>query len=39
MQNGLAYIDNYNDEEVTSDQGLAPSDPFTLYTGPSGSAT
>jgi starch-binding outer membrane protein, SusD/RagB family len=31
--NGLPYIDNYNDEEVTSDQGLAPSDPFTLYTG------
>jgi len=30
---GLPLIDNYNDEEVTSDQGLAPDDPFTEYTG------
>jgi hypothetical protein len=30
---GLPLIDNYNDEEVTSDQGLAPDDPFTEYAG------
>ncbi len=32
--NGLPYLDNsYNDEMVTNDQGLTPSDPFTEYTG------
>ncbi len=31
--NGLPYLDTYNSELVTSDQGLAPSDPFTEYTG------
>jgi hypothetical protein len=31
--NGLPYLDTYNSEKVTNDQGLAPSDPFTEYTG------
>ena len=32
--NGLPYLDNsYNDEEVTNDEGLSPSDPFTPYAG------
>jgi hypothetical protein len=32
-ENGLPYLDSYNDEKVTSDQGLAPEDPFTPYDG------
>jgi len=31
--NGLPYFDNYNDEKVTNDQGLAVDDPFTEYAG------
>lgn len=31
--NGLPMPDTYNDEEVTNDQGLTPSDAFTEYTG------
>lgn len=31
--NGLPYLDTYNDEKVTNDQGLAVIDPFTEYTG------
>jgi hypothetical protein len=31
--NGLPLIENYNDEKVTNDQGLAPDDPFTPYAG------
>ena len=31
--NGLPYLDNYNSELVTSDQGLKPSDPYTEYAG------
>ncbi len=31
--NGLPYLDNYNDEIVSNDQGLLPEDPFTEYTG------
>jgi hypothetical protein len=31
--NGLPYLDTYNNEKVTNDQGLAPEDPFTEYTG------
>jgi starch-binding outer membrane protein, SusD/RagB family len=32
--NGLPFIDNsYNDEEVTNDQGVAVTDPFTEYAG------
>jgi hypothetical protein len=31
--NGLPYIDTYNDEEVTNDQGLAIDQPFTEYAG------
>ncbi|MCK5134961.1 MAG: RagB/SusD family nutrient uptake outer membrane protein [Bacteroidales bacterium] len=31
--NGLPFLDTYNDEKVTNDQGLAPEDPFIEYTG------
>ncbi|MCK4700875.1 MAG: RagB/SusD family nutrient uptake outer membrane protein, partial [Bacteroidales bacterium] len=31
--NGLPYLDTYNDDKVTNDQGLAVTDPFTEYTG------
>jgi hypothetical protein len=31
--NGLPFIDSYNDEKVTNDQGLAPADPYTEYSG------
>jgi hypothetical protein len=31
--NGLPYIDNYNDEKVTNDQGLTPIDSYTEYSG------
>ncbi len=30
---GLPYLDSYNEEIVSSDQGLTPKDPFTEYTG------
>ena len=30
---GLPYLDSYNDESVSSDQGLVPEDPFTEYSG------
>ena len=30
---GLPYLDNYNDESVSSDQGILPDTPFTEYTG------
>ena len=30
---GLPYLDNYNDESVSSDQGILPETPFTEYTG------
>ncbi|MCK4466698.1 MAG: RagB/SusD family nutrient uptake outer membrane protein, partial [Bacteroidales bacterium] len=30
---GLPFLDTYNDEKVTSDQGLAVTDPFTEYAG------
>ncbi|MCK4991644.1 MAG: RagB/SusD family nutrient uptake outer membrane protein, partial [Bacteroidales bacterium] len=30
---GLPYLDSYNGESVSSDQGLKPEDPFTEYTG------
>lgn len=30
---GLPFLDNYNDEKVANDQGLAVIDPFTEYTG------
>ena len=30
---GLPLIDNYNDEKVTNDQGVAVDDPFTPYAG------
>jgi len=31
--NGLPFIDAYDNEKVTNDQGLAPEDSFTEYTG------
>lgn len=31
--NGLPYLDTYNDEMVTNDQGLAPEDPFMEFPG------
>jgi hypothetical protein len=32
--NGLPFLDNsYNDVKVTNDQGLAPADPYTEFTG------
>jgi hypothetical protein len=30
---GLPYLDNYNDESVSSDQGILPETPFTEYAG------
>ncbi len=30
---GLPYLDSYNDENVSSDQGILPETPFTEYTG------
>jgi len=30
---GLPYLDSYNDESVSSDQGILPETPFTEYTG------
>lgn len=30
---GLPFLDTYNDEKVTNDQGLLPTDPFTEYAG------
>ena len=30
---GLPYLDSYNDEIVSSDQGILPETPFTEYTG------
>jgi len=30
---GLPYLDSYNDESVSSDQGILPDTPFTEYTG------
>lgn len=30
---GLPFLDTYNDEKVTNDQGLEPEDPFTEYAG------
>lgn len=31
--NGLPFLDNYNDEKVLNDQGIAPGDPFVEYQG------
>ena len=31
--NGLPFLDTYNNEKVTNDQGFAVTDPFTEYTG------
>jgi hypothetical protein len=31
--NGLPFLDTYNSEKVTNDQGLSSSDPFTEYAG------
>ncbi len=31
--NGLPFLDNYNGEKVTNDQGVAIDDPYTEYTG------
>ena len=30
---GLPYLDSYNEESVSNDQGLSPDSPFTEYTG------
>ncbi|GAB4420325.1 MAG: RagB/SusD family nutrient uptake outer membrane protein [Bacteroidia bacterium] len=32
-ENGLPLLDNFNDDDVTNDEGLASTDPFTEYEG------